>query len=462
MSREVCPSPAPILEHPNRNSKRYSGSMARVDSTEGSHYNPFSFVNYDFDSSLDSLPFTFKAVSLETTTLRTADELQTTTSGAVEFSIVMPCLNEAETLATCIAKARQSLRENRVAGEIIIADNGSTDASREIAARLGARVVTVAVKGYGSALMGGIAAARGDYVIMGDADDSYDFSDLEPFISNLRAGYDLVMGNRFIGEIKPGAMRPLHRYFGNPVLTAIGRLFFRSACGDFHCGLRAFRKSAVMKLDLRTTGMEFASEMVVKATLQQIRIRDVPITLSPDGRGRPPHLRSWRDGWRHLRFLLLYSPRWLFLYPGLMLMSIGLAISALLLPGPRTLGGITFDVHTLLYAALAVMVGFQAIAFALFTKVFAISEGLLPDDPRLRRAMNYITLEVGLLVGFGLAAAGLASSIYAIAYWDAHSFGPLNPTQTLRVVIPAVTSITLGCQILLSSFFLSILGLRRR
>jgi len=400
--------------------------------------------------------------SLQIKNSSTANEGQGTTSDAVEFSIVMPCLNEAETLGTCISKAQGSLEEIGVAGEVVIADNGSTDGSTEIAARLGARVVPVSEKGYGSALMGGIAAARGIFVIMGDADDSYDFSKLSPFISNLRAGYDLVMGNRFLGEIKPGAMRPLHRYLGNPVLTAIGRLFFRSPCGDFHCGLRGFRKSAVLKLDLRTTGMEFASEMVVKATLQQLKVAEVPITLSPDGRSRPPHLRSWRDGWRHLRFLLLYSPRWLFLYPGLILMLIGFLAGAVLLPGPRTLGSVTLDVHTLLYAALAVIIGFQAIVFAVFTKEFAISEGLLPDDPRLTRFMKYITLEVGLLIGIILVVVGLGESIYAVAYWNARSFGPLNSTQTLRVVIPAVTSITLGCQILLSSFFLSILGLRRR
>jgi glycosyltransferase involved in cell wall biosynthesis len=380
----------------------------------------------------------------------------------VELSIVMPCLNEAETLASCIEKATQSLQANGISGEIIIADNGSTDGSQEIARALGARVVPVQEKGYGSALMAGIAAARGDFVIMGDADDSYDFANLQPFISSLRAGYDLVMGNRFAGGIRPGAMPALHRYLGNPVLTSIGRLFFRSPCKDFHCGLRGFRKSSIVELDLRTTGMEFASEMVVKATLHGVRIAEVPTTLSPDGRSRAPHLRSWRDGWRHLRFLLLYSPRWLFLYPGLLLMLVGAIVGAILTAGPFTLGGVTFDVHTLLYSALAIIVGFQAIVFAIFTKVFAISEGLLPDDPRLDKVMNYITLETGLVIGFLFFAGGLAASIYAVAYWDSRSFGPLNPVQTLRVVIPAVTAITLGCQILLSSFFLSILGLRRR
>jgi len=383
-------------------------------------------------------------------------------NAALELTIVMPCLNEAETLATCIRKAQRSLNELKIIGEIVVADNGSTDGSQEIARQTGTRVILVEDKGYGNALMAGIAAARGTYVIMGDADDSYDFSALGPFIEKLREGYDLVMGNRFLGGINRGAMPPLHRYLGNPVLTTIGRLFFHSPCGDFHCGLRGFRKAAIMQLDLRTTGMEFASEMVVKATLRKMRIAEVPTTLSPAGRSRPPHLHSWRDGWRHLRFLLLYSPRWLFLYPGQLLMLLGLLIGAWLLPGPKMIGGITFDVHTLLYAALAVIIGFQAIVFAIFTKVFAISEGLLPQDPRLNAVMEYITLEVGLIVGIVLVLLGLAGSIYAVGYWDVHSFGNLNPSRTLRIVIPAVTFLTLGCQILLSSFFLSILGLRRR
>jgi hypothetical protein len=374
----------------------------------------------------------------------------------------MPCLNEAETLAICIEKARSSLEREGVAGEIIIADNGSTDGSQAIAEAAGARVVAVEAKGYGSALMGGIAAARGQYIIMGDADDSYDFANLGPFIEKLRAGYDLVMGNRFRGGIKEGAMPPLHKYLGNPVLTGLGRLFFRSPVGDFHCGLRGFSKSALVKLDLHTTGMEFASEMVVKATLHRMRITEVPTTLSPDGRSRAPHLRSWRDGWRHLRFLLLYSPRWLFLYPGALLMLLGLAVGLWLLPGPRNIGGVTIDVHTMLYAALAIVIGFQAIVFAIFTKVFAISEGLLPDDPRLQRVFRYITLEVGLVVGSLLLLAGLAGSVYAYVNWGEHSFGPLNTSRTMRIVIPSVTSLTLGCQTVLSSFFLSILGLRRR
>jgi glycosyltransferase involved in cell wall biosynthesis len=378
-----------------------------------------------------------------------------------ELSILMPCLNEAETLGACIKKAQKALESLNVQGEVVIADNGSTDGSPEIATSLGARVVHVAEKGYGSALLGGIKAARGKYIIMGDADDSYDFTNLGPFLEKLRAGYDLVMGNRFKGGIAPHAMPPLHKYLGNPVLTGIGRLFFRSPCGDFHCGLRGFSKAAIQRLDLRMTGMEFASETVVKASLHGLRIAEVPTTLSVDGRNRPPHLRSWRDGWRHLRFLLLYSPRWLFLYPGLLLMLVGAVVSGWLLLGPRVVDGITLDVHTFLYAAMAIVIGYQTVIFAIFTKVFAITEGLLPEDPRLKSLFNYIKLETGILAGALLLAAGIGLSLYALSFWSATSFGPLDPSRTLRLVIPAVTLIALGLQTVLSSFFLSILGLER-
>lgn len=379
-----------------------------------------------------------------------------------ELTIAMPCLNEAETLEVCIRKARTWLEANKVSGEIVIADNGSTDGSQQIATKAGARVVPVEARGYGAALMGGIAAARGKYVIMGDADDSYDFSNLGPFLDKLRQGFELVMGNRFRGGIKPGAMPPLHRYLGNPVLTGIGRLFFRSPCGDFHCGLRGFDRESILKLDLRTTGMEFASEMVVKATLHKLRVTEVPTTLSPDGRSRPPHLRSWRDGWRHLRFLLMYSPRWLFLYPGLLLMFAGFIFGALLLRGPVVVGDIAFDRQTLLYAAVAIILGFQAVSFAVFTKVFTISEGLLPRDPRMDKVFRVITLEVGLITGAALALAGLGGSAYALFSWGETSFGGQDTSRTLRVIIPSVTALVLGCQIMLSSFFLSVLGLRRR
>jgi glycosyltransferase involved in cell wall biosynthesis len=378
-----------------------------------------------------------------------------------ELSILMPCLNEAETLATCIEKAQKALANLNVNGEVVVADNGSTDGSPEIAASLGARVIHVAEKGYGSALLGGIKAARGKYIIMGDADDSYDFSNLGPFLEKLRAGYDLVMGNRFKGGIAPNAMPRLHRYLGNPVLTGIGRLFFSSECGDFHCGLRGFSKEAIERLDLRTRGMEFASETVVKASLHGLRITEVPTTLSVDGRNRPPHLRRWRDGWRHLRFLLLYSPRWLFLYPGLFLMLVGAVVSGWLLVGPRVVDGITFDIHTFLYAAMAIVIGYQTVIFAVFTKVFAITEGLLPEDPRLKTLFNYIQLETGILAGALMLVAGIGLSVYALSFWSATSFGPLDPSRTLRLVIPAVTAIALGLQTVLSSFFLSILGLER-
>jgi len=380
----------------------------------------------------------------------------------IEVSIVMPCLNEAETIATCIRKAQHSLDDLGIDGEIVIADNGSSDGSQAIARELGARVVNVETKGYGSAIRGGIAAARGKYIVVGDADDSYDFAKIEPFITNLRGGYDLVMGNRFKGGIEADAMPFMHKYVGNPVLTATGRLFFRSPCSDFHCGLRAFRKSSIESLNLRTTGMEFASEMVVKATLHDLKIAEVPTTLSPDGRSRKPHLRSWRDGWRHLRFMLLYSPRWLFLYPGLLLMIVGAAAATRLLWGPLHVWGVTFDVHTLLYAAMATVIGFQTVVFAFLTKIFATTQGLLPEDRRLNKLFDYVKLETGLAVGALLLLGGLGFSIYALSSWRRHFFGPLDPSQTLRLVIPAVTLIMLGLQTVFSSFFFSILGLKRQ
>lgn len=383
-------------------------------------------------------------------------------SPAPEVSIVMPCLNEAETLETCIRKALAFLHGHGIHGEVIVADNGSTDGSQQIAERAGALVVHVPEKGYGSALQGGIAAARGRSIVMGDADDSYDFSNLMGFIEKLREGFDIVMGNRFRGGIAPGAMPPLHRYLGNPVLTGIGRLFFRSPVRDFHCGLRAFSKTAFERLQMRTSGMEFASEMVVKATLLNMRITEVPVTLEPDGRSRPPHLRSWRDGWRHLRFLLLYSPRWLFLYPGLLLMLIGFAAGVWLLPSQRIVAGVALDAQTLLYAGIAILVGFQAVVFAIFTKVFAINAGLLPRDPRFDRLIGTLSLEVGLIVGGLLVLFGLGISIFAVRLWSEMGFGSLDPSETLRLIVPGVISLTLGCQIVLSSFFLSVLLLRRR
>jgi glycosyltransferase involved in cell wall biosynthesis len=381
---------------------------------------------------------------------------------AIEVSIVMPCLNEAATVGACVRQAQAFLRDHGVRGEVVVADNGSTDSSQAIAGALGARVVAVAARGYGSAIAAGAAAARGAYVIIGDADCSYNFSALLPFLERLRAGCDLVMGNRFAGGVQPGAMPWLHRYVGNPVLSALGRLLFRCPARDFHCGLRGVRKAALEVMDLQTTGMEFASEMVVKATLLGLRIAEVPTTLAPDGRGRPPHLRTWRDGWRHLRFMLLYSPRWLFFYPGAALFLAGVAATLWLLPGPRRVGAVTLDVHTLVYAALAILLGAQMAIFALFTKVFAMGAGLLPQDARFERLFRYVRLETGLLLGGVLVGIGLGGSLWAVWAWGQQAFGPLDPVRALRRVIPAMVALMLGSQVVLSSFFLSVLGLRRR
>ena len=383
-------------------------------------------------------------------------------SDSIEVSVVIPCLNESETLAVCIRKALGCLSENGISGEVIVADNGSTDGSQAIAEAEGARVVPVEAKGYGNALMGGIEAARGRYVIMGDADDSYDFSSLGPFIEKLRKGNDLVMGNRFRGGIAPGAMPALHRYLGNPVLSGLGRLFFCCPVGDFHCGLRGFSREAFGRMKLQTTGMEFASEMVVKATLLGLRIAEVPTTLSPDGRSRPPHLRSWRDGWRHLRFMLLFSPGWLFLYPGLLLMIVGLGVGGWLLPEARQLGGATLDVNTLAYSALAVLLGFQSVLFAVFTRTFVSTQGLGPESRTLNKLYRYVTLETGLIVGGVLIVLGFTGSVAATFGWSEVDFGELNPSEVLRQVIPSVLAIALGFQIVLASFFLSVLGLKRR
>ena len=375
----------------------------------------------------------------------------------------MPCLNEAATVAGCVQQARDALAKYSITGEVVVADNGSTDGSRELAAGAGARVVAVPQRGYGRALLTGIASARGEYVVMGDADGSYDFFAIDRFLAKLREGYDLVMGNRFEGGVARGAMPFLHRWLGNPVLSFVGRLFFSSEVGDFHSGLRGFRRSPILALDLRTTGMEFASEMVVKASVHGLRIAEVPVTLAPDRRDRPPHLRTWRDGWRHLRFLLLYSPRWLFLYPGALLMVVGALVLLWLLPGERAIGSLRLDIHTLVYAAAAVVLGYQAVIFALFTKTFAISEGLLPEDPRLTRLYRFVTLETGLGAGIALIVAGLVLAVTAIGIWQTQGFGPIvDVPRTLRVVIVSSLAITLGVQTVFASFFLSVLGLSRR
>jgi len=379
----------------------------------------------------------------------------------IELSVVMPCLNEAETLAICIKKAQGFFEREKISGEVIIADNGSTDGSQQIAKSLNATVVNVPQKGYGSALRGGIEAANGKYVIMGDADDSYDFSNLMPYLLKLREGYDLVMGNRFKGGIKPGAMPFLHKYLGNPVLSFIGRLFYKSNIGDFHCGLRGFSKKAYYTMELKTTGMEFASEMIVKASLKNLQITEVPTILSPDGRTRPPHLNTWRDGWRHLRFLVLYSPNWLFLIPGLILMVFGLITSAVLISGPISIGSVNFDVHTLLFTSVLALIGFQFILFYGLTKVYTVENDLLPKSKKYDRLFKFINLEKGLIIGFILVIVGIALSISAYTDWQAISFGNIENNSVFRRVIPAVTLMLLGVQIILFSLFFSILGLKK-
>ena len=375
-----------------------------------------------------------------------------------ELTILMPCLNEAATVGACVAKARDFLERAGVAGEVLVADNGSLDDSRALAQRAGARVIEVPQRGYGAALAAGIRAARGLYVIMGDADDSYDFARLEPFVQKLRQGYPLVMGNRFKGGIEQGAMPVLHRYLGNPVLSFVGRLLFRTRVGDFHCGLRGFDRDAVERLDLRTSGMEFASELVVKAALAGWRIAEVPTKLQPDGRGRASHLRSWRDGWRHLRFLLLFSPRWLFLYPGLLLFVLGVVLTSVLYFAPMRVGGAGLDIHSMLYASAAVLLGMQLCLFALFARVFAQNGGLLPRRPGLDRLLSALTLERGLLLGLAAALSGLLWSAAAFWQWREAGFGALDPRVVMRDTIPAAALMIGGTEIMLASFLLSLLN----
>jgi glycosyltransferase involved in cell wall biosynthesis len=381
----------------------------------------------------------------------------------LEFTILIPCLNEAETLATCIRKARGSIERLGLEGEVVVADNGSTDGSQAIAEKEGARVVDVPVRGYGAALYHGTMAARGRYVIMGDADDSYDFSRLDDFVAKLREGNEVVMGNRFQGGIRPGAMPWKNRYIGNPVLSGIGKLFFRCPVGDFHCGLRGFSREAFQRMRLQTTGMEFASEMVIKATLLKLRIAEVPTTLDKDGRSRPPHLRPWRDGWRHLRFMLLYSPRWLFLYPGIVVTLLGLTLGIAILRGPLAITRhVALDVNSLLVAFAAVVLGFQAVAFSICARSYAYHEGLLPPNPKLDRAFQRFKLETGLIVGAVVFLAGLAGILYTVWIWYRHGFGALDAQDTLRLAIPGVTALCVGGQIVLVSFLLSFMELRRR
>lgn len=380
----------------------------------------------------------------------------------MEVTILMPCLNEAETLADCIAAAQRGLSKAGVEGEILIADNGSTDGSQDIARKLGARVVDVPEKGYGNALRTGMEAAHGRFLIMGDSDRSYDFAEIKPFVEKLRAGADLVMGCRMPaggGKIIPGAMPWKHRWIGNPALTFIGRLLFRCPAHDFHCGLRALSKEAFNKMDLRTTGMEFASEMVIKASLRGLRIEEVPITLHKDGRSRPPHLRSWRDGWRHLRFMLLFSPRWLLLYPGLVMLVIGAGFFARLMLGPITLQGVNFDLNTLEMASLLVQFGYQMVLLAGFVRIFAYTRGFLPPNHILSSAFSFFTLEKGLLSGLAILLAGFGLISLTLLDWATAGFGNLDPLANTRPVIAGRTLVSLGLQTLIFSLVFSYLGI---
>ena len=378
---------------------------------------------------------------------------------AVDVSVVIPCLNEANSLGICVEKARKALLEARLRGEVIVADNGSTDGSIEIAQKTGARVVPVVQRGYGSALKAGIRAARGAFIVMGDADDSYDFSDVPRFVEEWRKGNDVVMGNRFAGEIKPGAMPWHHKYIGNPGLTALLNLLFRSGIGDSHCGMRGFTRDVFERMDLRSSGMEFASEFVIKAAQIGAKTSEIPITLWKDKRGRPPHLRSFRDGWRHLRFMLMYAPNWLFLLPGGLLMAVGLALVLWLLPGPRAIGhDIVLDIHTMIFGVIFTLLGVQILAIGAFAKVFGYAERFDRNTVSLKRVLKRVSLEKGLLLGGALSAAGFAGSAYIAWKWAASGFGPL---AQVRGVLFWSMWLFLGVQIVFSSFFLSMLGISR-
>jgi len=384
-------------------------------------------------------------------------------SKEVEFSIVMPCLNESETLEGCILKAQMGLKRANVRGEIIVADNGSTDGSQRIAISLGARVVDVPRKGYGSALRAGIESAQADWIIMGDSDGSYDWSDLVSFVSKLREGYDLVMGCRLPsggGTIAPGAMPWLNRWLGNPVLSSIGRTLFQIPTTDFHCGLRAFSKKAYEKMELRTYGMEFATEMVVKAALKGQRITEVPITLYKDGRSRPPHLRRWRDGWRHLRFMLLFSPRWLFFYPGSIVLGVGFFLFAPLSIGPVWLGQLKLINGTLCVAGMMINIGLQLLCFGLLGKAHSVSKGLLPENPSWGRWVGLFSLEKGIVVGLMPILIGIGILLEAIFTWKASGWGTLDTDQNLRTIITAATFVGVGTQIIFTSFLMSLLELK--
>lgn len=380
----------------------------------------------------------------------------TSGSDAVELTILMPCLNEAETIAACIVKATEFLHRAGVKGEVLIADNGSTDGSQEMAQKLGARIVTVDQRGYGAALLGGIAAARGQFIIMGDADDSYDFSALDPFVERLRQGDDLVMGNRFIGGIAPGAMPWLHRYVGNPILSLLGRVFFGIAVGDFHCGLRGFRADSIRRLGLRSTGMEFASEMVVRSALAGLRITEVPTTLRPDGRSRPPHLRTWRDGWRHLKFLLMFSPRWLYLIPGCCLIAAGILLGCLLALGPVGVGNVVLDLNTLLVVSFFAVAGVQIITFGVLSRYYANVAGFLPRSPRSDFLVRWVTTERLLPLSGVLFLFGTIGLAYASWRWAELDFGNLTEPFIPRLVIVSLTAMLIGVQTAFCAFMFGI------
>lgn len=381
---------------------------------------------------------------------------------SVELSIVMPCLNEAETLERCIMKGHGFLERSGVSGEIVIGDNGSTDGSQDIALRCGARVVDIKIRGYGAAIYGAVMQSRGKYCIMGDADDSYDFSKLEGFVAQLRNGADLVMGNRFLGGIKPGAMPWKNRHIGNPVLSGIGRLFFHAPARDFHCGLRGFSRDAFLRMDLRTTGMEFASEMVIKSTLLNMNIIEVPTTLSKDGRSRPPHLRPFRDGWRHLRFMLLFSPNWIFLYPGLLLMTFGFIIGGALIVRPLSFYDVHFNIGTLIYCVTMIDVGFQAVIFAVLSRAYAMQEGLFPQSSSMSKIANLFSFEKGIMGGSSLLIVGFSLMGYAFYVWSNKMFGELDFNMIIRIIIGSSLALSIGSEVLLSTFLLSILRLAVR
>ncbi|MCC8998101.1 MAG: glycosyltransferase family 2 protein [Candidatus Contendobacter sp.] len=380
----------------------------------------------------------------------------------MQLTILMPCLNEAETLGACIRKANAWIARSGIEAEVVIADNGSTDGSQALAQSLGARVVQVAQRGYGAALFHGSLAAKGEWIIMGDSDDSYDFSALDPFVARLGEGYDLVMGNRFLGGIAPGAMPWKNRYVGNPVLSWIGRVLFGCPARDFHCGLRGFRKDAFLRMDLRTTGMEYASEMVIKATLFGMRICEVPTMLSKDGRSRPPHLRPWRDGWRHLRFMLLFSPRWLFIIPSMLVLLSSLAVYVALLPGPRTVGGTVFDIHTLLFAQGGVVLGALGLSAGVAVRLFGMREGLLQTHALLERARRSPVLELGSLAGLAMVLVGLGTGVMAFSQWATTGFGQLIPGGVIREVSISTLLFVLGGVVLMTSLLFGFLSLPTR